>query len=76
MAVSALVTFVPALRGTGDVVSLLARHLLAATLFLMGMGLSRSALRTLGVRPFVHATALWLVLATTTLGAILVGWIH
>jgi len=74
--VSAVVTFVPALRSSGHLVSMLAERLLAATLFLMGLGLSRSALRTLGARPFVLATLLWFVLATTTLGAILGGWIH
>ncbi|MDE3154773.1 MAG: putative sulfate exporter family transporter [Acidobacteriota bacterium] len=76
VAVSALVTFVPALSGSGHVVARLAQQALAATLFLMGLGLSRPMLRTLGARPFLHAVTLWFVLATTTLGAILLGWIH
>ncbi len=75
VAVAALVTFVPALRGAGQLVSSVAHHALAVTLFLMGLGLSRPALRALGVRPFLQAVTLWIVLASVTLGAILLGWI-
>jgi uncharacterized integral membrane protein (TIGR00698 family) len=75
LAVAALVTFVPSLRGAGHVVALLSHRLLAATLFLMGLGLSRAALRTLGIRPLIQGVALWMVLAATTLGAIICGWI-
>lgn len=75
VAVAALVTFVPALRGVGHVVALGAHRVLAVTLFLMGLGLSRAALRELGARPLVQAVALWIVLAATTLGAIVSGWI-
>ena len=73
VAVAALVTFVPALRGAGHLVSAGAHRLLAVTLFLMGLGLSRAALRALGFRPLVQAVALWLVLAGTTLAAIVYG---
>jgi uncharacterized integral membrane protein (TIGR00698 family) len=75
LAVAALVTFVPSLRGAGQVVATSAHRLLAATLFLMGLGLSRPALRTLGVRPLIQACALWVALASATLGAILCRWI-
>ncbi|GAC1373430.1 MAG: putative sulfate exporter family transporter [Polyangiales bacterium] len=73
LAVAALVTFVPALRGAGHLVSAGAHRLLAVTLFLMGLGLSRAALRALGFRPLVQAVALWFVLAGTTLAAIVFG---
>ena len=73
LAVAALVTFVPALRGAGHLVSGGAHRLLAVTLFLMGLGLSRAALRALGFRPLVQAVALWFVLAGTTLAAIVFG---
>jgi hypothetical protein len=63
------------LRGAGHLVSAGAHRLLAVTLFLMGLGLSRAALRELGVRPLVQAITLWLVLAGATLGAIFYGWI-
>lgn len=75
LAVAAIVTFVPALRPAGHVVALGAHRLLAATLFLMGLGLSRAALKTLGVRPLLQGAALWLCLSLGTLGAILLGWI-
>jgi uncharacterized integral membrane protein (TIGR00698 family) len=75
VAVSALVTFVPALRSAGHVVSFGAHRLLASTLFLIGLGLTRPALRSLGVRPFAQAVLLWATLGTGTLVAIMNGWI-
>jgi hypothetical protein len=48
---------------------------LVATLFLVGAGLSREALRKTGVRPLVHATLLWLAVGGVTLLAIVRGWI-
>lgn len=73
LVVAALVTFVPALRATGLLVSAGAHRLLVVTLFLLGLGLSRQALRALGVRPLIQAVALWFVLASGTLAAILGG---
>jgi uncharacterized integral membrane protein (TIGR00698 family) len=73
LAIAALVTLVPALRGAGQLVSAGAHRLLAVTLFLMGLGLSRPALRALGVRPLVQAVALWAALAGMTLAAIVGG---
>ncbi|HEY2514288.1 MAG TPA: putative sulfate exporter family transporter [Polyangiaceae bacterium] len=75
LAVAAIVTFVPWLRGAGHVVAAAAHRLLAVTLFLMGLGLSRPALRSLGVRPLLQGVLLWLVLGSGTLGAIVMGWI-
>ena len=76
LAVAAVVTFVPSLRGVGHVVAAGAHRLLAVTLFLMGLGLSRAALRSLGARPMVQGVLLWAVLGSGTLGAILMGWIR
>lgn len=73
--VAAIVTFVPGLRPVGEVVAFVARRTLTATLFLIGLGLSRSALRTVGVRPMVLGVALWLFLGGATLLAIERGWI-
>ncbi len=75
LAVAAIVTFIPALQGVGQLVAAGAHRVLAMTLFLMGLGLSRDALRTLGIRPMLQAVALWVVLASTTLAAIAYGWI-
>lgn len=76
LAVAAVVTFVPSLRGAAHVVVTGAHRLLAVTLFLMGLGLSRGALRSLGARPMVQGVLLWAVLGSGTLGAILMGWIR
>jgi uncharacterized integral membrane protein (TIGR00698 family) len=75
VAVSALVTFIPALRSAGLLVSFGAHRLLASTLFLIGLGLTRPALRSIGVRPFAQAVLLWITLGTGTLVAITYGWI-
>ncbi len=72
---AALVTYVPALRPAGHLVASGAHRLLALTLFLIGLGLSRAGLRELGIRPLVLAVALWVVLASASLGAIRIGLI-
>jgi uncharacterized membrane protein YadS len=69
------VTLVPALQGSGHAVSFVAHRMLACTLFLIGLGLTRPALRSLGIRPFAQAVALWATLGAGTLLAILAGWI-
>ncbi len=48
---------------------------LDVTLFLIGTGLSRKTLRTVGVRPMLQGVALWAVMAVGTLWAIRAGWI-
>ncbi|MEO7729497.1 MAG: putative sulfate exporter family transporter [Kofleriaceae bacterium] len=75
LAAAAVVTFVPGLAPAGHVVTFAAHRLLAVTLFLIGLGLTRPALRTLGIRPLVQAIALWILLAGGTLLAITQGWI-
>ncbi len=75
LAVAAVVTFVPALHDAGQFVAAAARRILAATLFLIGLGLSRETLRTIGARTFVQAIALWVVLGVGTLLAIQSGLI-
>jgi uncharacterized integral membrane protein (TIGR00698 family) len=73
---AALATYVPALHSTAGVVSEIARRTLIATLFLIGANLTRDTLRMVGARPLVQGVALWAVVGTGTLGAILAGWIH
>ncbi len=70
---AALVTFVPALAPAGHVVFLVARQLLVLTLFLIGAGLSRSAVRTVGARPLLHGVLLWILVGATSLAAIASG---
>ena len=75
LATAALVTFVPILRPSGQIVAEAARRLLVLTLFLIGSTLTLDRLKAVGVRPFLQGIALWLVMASATLGAILAGWI-
>ena len=75
LGVAAVVTFVPSLQDAGRVVAALAHRLLSSTLFFIGLGMSRDALRGLGARLLVQAVALWVALATLTLLAITTGLI-
>lgn len=48
---------------------------LDVTLFLIGTGLSRHTLRTVGFRPMLQGVSLWAVMAVGTIWAIRAGWI-
>ncbi|MGE5234360.1 MAG: YeiH family protein [Acidobacteriota bacterium] len=73
---AAAVTFLPALQPAGHVVAAAAQRSLVLTLFLLGLGLSRQAVARVGAKPFVMGVALWAVVGSATLGAILIGWIR
>jgi len=72
---AALVTWVPALTDAGKLVAEGARHVLVATLFLIGAGVSRQALKVVGARPLIMGVTLWAVVGSLTLGAIHLGWL-
>jgi uncharacterized integral membrane protein (TIGR00698 family) len=71
--VAALTTYAPTLRPAGLAISELARRGLVLTLFLIGLGLSRSSLRAVGARPLIMGVALWVVMGAGTLTAIHLG---
>jgi len=71
--VAALVTWIPGLQPAGRIVAMGAHHVLVLTLFLIGAGLSREALRTVGFRPFIQGLVLWLIVASLGLGAVRLG---
>lgn len=73
LAMAALVTFVPVLHTPGQLVAAAARRILVLTLFLIGAGLSREALRSVGLRPFLQGLALWLIVGSLGLGAVKLG---
>ena len=75
LAVAALASFVPELRASGLVLATAARRALVLTLFLIGLGLSRKTLKSVGVRPFVLGVVLWAALGVGTLAAIRAGLI-
>jgi uncharacterized integral membrane protein (TIGR00698 family) len=71
--VAALVTWVPALQPAGHYVAAGAHHVLVLTLFLIGAGLSRDALKAVGFRPFLQGLLLWLLVGSLGLGAVKLG---
>jgi len=48
---------------------------LTATLYLIGAGVSRDTLKTVGARPLIQGVLLWLVVAAASILAICAGWI-
>ncbi len=70
VAMAAAVTWVPALRPAGHVVAAAARRAMVLTLFLVGAGLSREALRQVGARPLLLGTTLWVVVSLVSLAAV------
>jgi uncharacterized integral membrane protein (TIGR00698 family) len=70
---AALTTYVEVLHGAGLVTSRVAAHLLSATLFLIGAGITRASLAKVGARPLLHGVLLWMVVASLSLVAVLRG---
>jgi uncharacterized integral membrane protein (TIGR00698 family) len=73
---AALVTWVPSLQPAGHFVENLAKHGLVLTLFFIGSNLTKETLKSVGLRPFIQGFFLWIVMATGSLSALLLGWIH
>jgi len=71
-----LSTLLPALGPVSMALSRLGRIGLTVTLFLIGTGLSKRTLRSVGVRPLLQGLALWIIVGSCTLGLILTNWIH
>jgi len=72
---AALVTYVPVLQPAGQFLAKAARQALVVTLFLIGAGLTRTAIAAVGARPLAMGVALWIAVAGLSLGAISLGWI-
>jgi uncharacterized integral membrane protein (TIGR00698 family) len=69
-------TYLPAFRWFYPILQHLGILGLTVTLFLIGTGLSRQTLRTVGVRPLLQGILLWIVVAAGSLALILTGWIY
>ncbi|MFO0725508.1 MAG: putative sulfate exporter family transporter [Myxococcota bacterium] len=67
LAAAALFSFVPALEPIRPLVTELGKRLLVLALFLVGLGLTRAALRTIGARALAVAIALWVILGVASL---------
>ncbi len=66
---AALRSALPAGVAVFDGLTALARHVLVLTLFLVGSGLSRDTIRTVGTRPLLQGLLLWLVTGSVALWA-------
>jgi uncharacterized integral membrane protein (TIGR00698 family) len=75
VAAAAVVSWVPSIKPAGHLVFLAAQRSLVVTLFLIGSGLNREALRMVGRRPLLQGFLLWVLMGVATLGAIELGWI-
>lgn len=67
LAAAALFTWVPALAPLEPYVTEVAKRLLVLALFLIGLSLSRDALRTVGWRPLAQGGLLWVVVAGSSM---------
>jgi uncharacterized integral membrane protein (TIGR00698 family) len=75
LAMAAIVSWIPSLKPSAHGVFIGAQRSLVVTLFLIGSGLSREALKAVGRQPLIQGFLLWIVMGSGTLGAILIGWI-
>jgi len=66
-------TYVPVVHDYGHVVVALARSGLSVTLFLIGTGLSKSTLQSVGFKPLLQGTVLWVCISVITLWVILLN---
>jgi uncharacterized integral membrane protein (TIGR00698 family) len=73
---AAIMTWVPELQNIGHGIEFAAKRLLVVTLFFIGSNLDRATLKSVGLKPFIQGVALWIIVATLTLTAILLGFIH
>ncbi|MGA2080126.1 MAG: putative sulfate exporter family transporter [Holophaga sp.] len=75
LVMAAVVTWIPALHPAGLLVAAGAHRLLVLSLFLIGAGLTREALRNVGARPFIQGLLLWLAVGGLGLAAVRTGWL-
>ena len=68
---AALATYVPGLQEPGEALSRIARQALVVTLFFLGANLTRVSLAPVGFRPLLLGVLLWALVASSSLGAVL-----
>jgi uncharacterized integral membrane protein (TIGR00698 family) len=66
-------TWLPAGKEAFDIFTEVARVGLTATLFLIGCGISKKTLRTVGARPLAQGVILWVIVGALSLALIRVG---
>ena len=73
VAAAALRTALPQMAPVWIRLATVARQALVVTLFLIGAGLTKDVLKTVGIRPLAQGVCLWLIVSVVTLTAILQG---
>jgi uncharacterized integral membrane protein (TIGR00698 family) len=69
-------TVLPTFNSTFGVLNHVGKIGLTVTLFLIGTGLNKKALRSVGSRPLLQGLALWIIVGAGSLALILFNWIH
>ena len=64
-------TYIPAVKTAGPYVVLIAKAGLTLTLFLIGAGLSRSIIMSVGFKPFLQGVILWIAISASALYAVM-----
>ncbi|WCT11740.1 YeiH family protein [Mucilaginibacter jinjuensis] len=64
-------TYIPAVSMISPYLIMIAKAGLTLTLFLIGAGLSRKVLASVGVKPLAQGVALWILISTTALYAVM-----
>ncbi len=68
-------TLLPSFNPAFGVLNHLGKIGLTVTLFLIGTGLNRKTLKSVGARPLLQGLALWIIVGASTLALILFHWI-
>jgi uncharacterized integral membrane protein (TIGR00698 family) len=66
----AINTYVPATHFIAPTVVAIAKKGMTVTLFLIGAGLSKKAIKSVGIKPFIQGVVLWVVISVAALWAI------
>jgi uncharacterized integral membrane protein (TIGR00698 family) len=69
-------TLLPSFDHTFGILNHLGKIGLTVTLFLIGTGLNKQTLQSVGFRPLLQGLVLWLIVGSTTLALVLSNWIH
>ena len=72
---AAIVTWIPATQAAGHWIEAVAKRTLVLTLFFIGANLTLATLKSVGAKPFLLGLFLWIIVATGTVSAILIGWV-
>lgn len=66
----AINTYIPATHVIAPAVVAIAKKGMTVTLFLIGAGLSKKAIRSVGIKPFIQGVVLWIVISIAALWAV------